>query len=540
MTAATLQLPRSPESYAVPAERTWHLAGRSVRVVPPSIRDPRTHLSVVILTIHLLGQLWLGFQVSVAQIAITLATCAAIEIGWVYRRDSKLVWPASALLTGTGVSLVLRVIGTENGNYWSTRGWYLFAGVGAFSLLTKYAIRINGTHVFNPSNVGLVVAFLLLGSQRVEPLDYWWAPWGWAMFLAYAVILLGGLAISGRLGLLGMGAAFWVTLASGTSILAAQSHCITTRWSFSPICGGHFWWIIVTSPEVMVFLFFMITDPRTVPAGRVGRVAFGAMVGAACSLLLAPWDTEFGAKVGLLAGLVGVCALRPLYDRHLPTPHSRDDRLVACLRRFAVGYGRAAAIATRGAVTVGAIGLLAAGVAGAGLANSRSARAVEVVVAEVPSASPVDPASLPPVTIDPMVAGLGASLATPEGAQDLAATLAWNLQVEAEAVATSNPALLPAVLDGQRLLDLQAAIAASDTSGERTVSLYSFEALHLEVVFPGGFQRGANAGLVSAGTVEEITYSTSGREIRRLERPFASTFSLRQTTSGRWLTTDTL
>ena len=46
----------------------------------------------------------------------------------------------------------------------------------ALSLATKYVIRYRGTHVFNPSNIGLVVAFLVLGSERVEPLDFWWAP----------------------------------------------------------------------------------------------------------------------------------------------------------------------------------------------------------------------------------------------------------------------------------------------------------------------------------------------------------------------------
>ena len=50
---------------------------------------------------------------------------------------------------------------------------------------------------------------------------------------------------------------------------------MTARWSFAPVCGFDFWRVIVTSPEVLIFLFFMITDPKTVPAGRVGRVAFG-------------------------------------------------------------------------------------------------------------------------------------------------------------------------------------------------------------------------------------------------------------------------
>ena len=80
------------------------------------------------------------------------------------------------MLTGSGVALILRVPGTPPGDHWSTHAWYVFAGVAAFSLLTKYVIRYRGSHVFNPSNIGLVVAFVVLGSTRVEPLDFWWAP----------------------------------------------------------------------------------------------------------------------------------------------------------------------------------------------------------------------------------------------------------------------------------------------------------------------------------------------------------------------------
>ena len=48
---------------------------------------------------------------------------------------------------------------------------------------------------------------------------------------------------------------------------------------------------------------------------------------------MAPQTDEFGTKVGLLAGLVVVCAVRPLLDRVLPEPRSAADDL----GRFAPG-----------------------------------------------------------------------------------------------------------------------------------------------------------------------------------------------------------
>ncbi len=109
------------------------------------------------------------------------------------------------MLTGSGVALILRVVGTPSDDPWNTYAWEWFAIIAGLSLMTKYVIKWKGSHVFNPSNIGLVAAFLILGAGRVEPLDFWWGPLDGWMILAYAVILGGGLLITRRLKLLGHG-----------------------------------------------------------------------------------------------------------------------------------------------------------------------------------------------------------------------------------------------------------------------------------------------------------------------------------------------
>ncbi|HEY7627864.1 MAG TPA: RnfABCDGE type electron transport complex subunit D, partial [Ilumatobacteraceae bacterium] len=311
--------------------RTLRLGDRTYPVFPPSIRDSRLHVAAVIITIHVLGQVKLRFHVSVPQILSAVLACAILEVAITFRRRRAVVWPASAMLTGSGVALILRVPDTPVNDHWTMHAWYLFAGIGAFSLLTKYVIRYRGAHVFNPSNVGLVVAFIAFGSTRLEPLDFWWAPFDPPMMVAYAVIVIGGLIITGRLRLLGVVATFWISLAVGVGVLAASGHCMTARWAFAPVCGFDFWRVIVTSPEVLIFMFFMITDPKTIPAGRVGRVVFGILVAVTSTLAMATQSQEFGTKVALLAGLVIVCAGRPILDRLVPEPRSASDTL----RRFA-------------------------------------------------------------------------------------------------------------------------------------------------------------------------------------------------------------
>jgi hypothetical protein len=215
--------------------RTLTIRGEPYPLVLPNIRDPRLHVAAVIITIHVLGQVGLGFRVSVPQILAAILTCAIIEVALTFRSSRAFVWPASAMLTGSGVALILRVVGTPANDPWNTYAWPLFAVIAGLSLLSKYVIKYRGSHVFNPSNIGLVVAFVVLGPSVVEPLDFWWAPLNGWMLLAYGVILVGGLLITRRLALLGLAASFWITLAAGLGLLAASGHCMTANWAFSPV-----------------------------------------------------------------------------------------------------------------------------------------------------------------------------------------------------------------------------------------------------------------------------------------------------------------
>src|SRR5690349_394888 len=145
--------------------RSIAVGGASYPLVLPNVRDPRLHVAAVIITVHVLGQVGLHFRVSIPQILAAIVTCAVIEVALTFRQSRAFVWPASAMLTGSGVALILRVVGTPPDQPWNTDFWYVFAGVAVFSLLTKYVIRYRGNHVFNPSNIGPVVAFFVLRSS---------------------------------------------------------------------------------------------------------------------------------------------------------------------------------------------------------------------------------------------------------------------------------------------------------------------------------------------------------------------------------------
>ncbi len=516
--------------------RTLTLGSTTYPLVLPTIRDPRLHVAAVIISIHVFGQLGLHFQVSVPQILAAILTCAVIELALTFRQTRSFVWPASAMLTGSGVALILRVVGTHADDHWTLDGWYVFAIVAGLSLLTKYVIRYRGSHVFNPSNIGLVVAFVVLGSTRIEPLDFWWAPLNAWMIAAYAVIVVGGVLITRRLHLLVLAATFWVSFAVGIGVLAGSGHCMVARWSFAPVCGIDFWRVIVISPEVLIFLFFMITDPKTAPAGRVARVVFGVLVALASVLLIAPQTNEFGAKVGLLAGLVLMCAVRPILDRLLPEARTTADDIGAFVRRPAASMSPGAGL-VRGTARAGlavvvvlvmGVGIVAAGIPARGLVLPNVAE----VLAQVPHQ--VDPATLPTITVGQDVADWDHQVAGPE-MQGIVLTLAENLELESQALLRRDAEILTAVDHGDRLTQMQERLNEAKATGTTTVARYQFDSLGVRLLVPFGMQTGLSLGFDGRGTLTTVTYDANGNAGTVRSSPFALTFAMRRATGARWL-----
>jgi hypothetical protein len=389
--------------------------------------------------------------------------------------------------------------------------------------------------VFNPSNVGLVIAFIVLGSSRVEPLDFWWGPLSIWLVIAYVVIVGGGLLITRRLRLLGLAASFWLTLVLTLGVLAGSGHCMTANWAFAPVCGVDYWRVIVISPEVLIFLFFMITDPKTTPTGQVGRVVFGVLVAITSTLLMAPQTDEFGTKVALLTGLVAVCAARPLIDRLVPAPGSATDQIRGFASRVAFGQGsrRTARAFGRVALAVGGVFLVGTGIVLAGTpARSPTAPDTAAVLDRVPHQ--VDPATFPEITVATDVTDWDHEIEG-QGARDIVLTLAENLELENQALLRRDASILPVVDHGDRLKEMQARLQQT-TSGDRiVVPRYRFDSLDMSLIEPFGVQTGLSLGLAARGTLTEETYDAAGTLLESHDTPFATTFVMRRALGDRWL-----
>src|SRR5213082_2378830 len=130
----------SAHAAQAPSGPTFVIRGTPYPVVLPKLSDPRLHLAATITSLQVIGQVGFHFELSIAQILISLATCAMLEVAIALRRQRVLLWPASALLTGNGVAFVLRVPGTAHGDWWTTHGWWIFVATSGGALLSKYVI----------------------------------------------------------------------------------------------------------------------------------------------------------------------------------------------------------------------------------------------------------------------------------------------------------------------------------------------------------------------------------------------------------------
>ena len=502
---------------------TLSIRGTAYPVLLPTLRDPRLHLATVIVSLQVLGQVAFGFSLSIAQILVSLLTCAVLEFGIAFWRQRVIMWPASALLTGNGVAFVLRVPETEHGDWWSLRGAWIFSATAAVALLSKYLIRYRGRHLFNPSNIGLVICFLALGKNRADPLDFWWAPMSTWMVLALVIIVTGGLVILSRLHLLEIAVGFWAAFAAGIGVLALTGHAMTARWHLGEISGGYFWRILVLSPEVLVFLFFMITDPKTIPDGKTARRVYAVGVGLLAALLIAPQRTEFASKVALLGALAILCLTRPLLE-WLRSTETRGPAWTTRFHGSLATSGRALGGAGLGALAVAG----AAGFAGllvlAGLPARSTAGAAVAPLANV--------GRLPQVTIAPSK-GVASQLNRPT-ALSIARNVVADLRIEADALRLRNGKRAADAAAGDRLAELRRQIRVA-AGGPISVPRYRVERMRVNLE-PGEGQGPPRVVAALQGQMQLTTYrgSPSMVETRAAAKGFARTLEL-SLTGNRYL-----
>jgi Na+-transporting NADH:ubiquinone oxidoreductase subunit NqrB len=279
----------------------------------PRPRDPRHYQILVLASLLAYGLLRLDLEVRAGQaLAIVAAALATQAVCTRLARWSPAAAsppprfdPKSACISALSLCLLLR-----------TDQLWLAVATAVLSIASKFVLRVGGKHLWNPTNFGLVLMMTVTRDQ------VWVSPgqWGSAALFGFLVLCLGGLVVNRA----ARGDVTWAFLAGYGSLLL-----------------GRAWWLgqplaiplhQAASGAFLIFTFFMISDPKTTPDSRPGRILFALLVAAG-----AGW-AQFALfrPTGLLLSLACLAPLVPLIDRLLPGETYRWPRpaLLSLERKF--------------------------------------------------------------------------------------------------------------------------------------------------------------------------------------------------------------
>jgi Na+-translocating ferredoxin:NAD+ oxidoreductase RnfD subunit len=261
--------------------------------------DPRLYQIAALACLLAYGTLRLGFAGGPGRTALLLASVLAAQ--YLCTRLWKLPRfdPKSALISGLSLCLLLRT----NSPVWA-------ALVAAITIASKFAIRVDGRHLFNPTNFGIVAALVLGGDVWVSP-----GQWGNAAFFGFLMVCVGGLVVH-------RAARSDVTIAFLLAYAAVQF--ARSLWLGQPLnVPLH----RLQNGALLLFAFFMISDPKTTPDSRAGRIVFATLVALGAGFV----HFVLYRNNGLLWSLALFSVAVPWLNRWLPGP------------RYAWGGARSAA-----------------------------------------------------------------------------------------------------------------------------------------------------------------------------------------------------
>ncbi len=244
--------------------------------------DPRHFQIAALATLLVYGMQILEFPVSPFALVVTVGSCLALQ--WLATRlaGAGAFEPRSALISALSLALLLRV------DDWT---WLVVAA--SIAIGSKFLLRVRRRHFFNPT--ALAIASLVVFTDHA-----WVSPGQWGHAALVGLLIAGaGLVIITRAGRLDVALAFAATF---SAIVLAR-----TVWLGDPLAiAAH----QLSSGALALFTLFMLTDPRTTPDTRAGRIVFATAVASVGAWLI------FGhyRADGLILALAGCAPLVPIIN----------------------------------------------------------------------------------------------------------------------------------------------------------------------------------------------------------------------------------
>ncbi|MBK7891837.1 MAG: hypothetical protein IPJ84_13660 [Bdellovibrionales bacterium] len=214
--------------------------------------DPRWLLGVYAICFITFAVSSPGFTRTLSQFIAGFAGCMLVECFFLYAVKKVLIFPLSGMLSSMGVFLLCD----------SPLVWPYFV-VGCVSILSKHLLVINGSHIFNPNNFGVVMGFLFLPSYVTITASRW----GPDSVVAVLLLLLGILLVI-KARRLALTLSFVTVFVIGAAV-RSQMTGVNLLTVLGPGLGAAF----------QLFIFYHITDPKTTPTKVSHQMIFGMILG---------------------------------------------------------------------------------------------------------------------------------------------------------------------------------------------------------------------------------------------------------------------
>lgn len=264
------------------ARAAW--AAHAVR--RPWLADARLFQIAFLATLLTIGALARDFALLPQQMALAFAAGLATQWFWIRTLRIGHRGLLSAVITCFGLSILLRA-----------DSLWVHPLAACIAISSKFVLRVHGKHVYNPANLGVIVALLALPGAWVSP-----GQWGQDVALAAWFVALGGLVTQRAR----RADVAWVFLAAYLGMVALRVAALGQSWAIlaHQLANG----------GLLLFAFFMISDPMTIPNRRGPRVAYAIVVAVAAFL----WHYALFRPNGLVWALFLCTPLVPLIDRLWP------------------------------------------------------------------------------------------------------------------------------------------------------------------------------------------------------------------------------
>ncbi|HEV7595441.1 MAG TPA: hypothetical protein VGO33_10610 [Gemmatimonadaceae bacterium] len=215
--------------------------------------DPRYLIAFLITLVLVAAQLRYHMLGSYDRLVVALGVCVATEalLSWFER--GKVINLLSAYISGISLTLLVK---PQGGALWP------FALGGFLAISSKYVLRYRDNHLWNPTNFA-IAALLLAAPDRVSVLSHQFGN----DLTTNLVIWIFGLIIAARVGVL------HITLTYVASFLLLNSvRALALGQPVVPEIAP------ITGPMYQLFVFFMITDPRTIVRGRHRQIVVAVVI----------------------------------------------------------------------------------------------------------------------------------------------------------------------------------------------------------------------------------------------------------------------